>query len=288
MRLCPEWHRSSPEEPSIASRRLCICYGEPSHKKAKASVLGVQICIQNPNTSCPTLLNTLLSGFYYTYGLASTTRRFSCHLAAYGSMASGPSDLFLVACSQRSIALDPSHPALPNTLNQGMRLTGLLEALGRRRSRHGREILFRDTSANSRSCHGGFDNHGIHQVLSESVKDGAESCRNLIKKALALYGFLNRDPIIWGIQNQEFLNQVPTLLGNSEANLSCKWLSCKRFETSPKQQMRENDHIQPRLMVFNNSHAFANSGRATMLATTRTSGTMLPAMDRKVGSGGWT
>ena len=32
-----------------------------------------------------------------------------------------------------------------------------------------------------------------------------------MKKPLVLYGVLNRDPMILGIQNQGVLNQVPTL-----------------------------------------------------------------------------
>ena len=36
-------------------------------------------------------------------------------------------------------------------------------------------------------------------------------CRNLIKKPLVSYRAPNRNPVILGIQNQRFLNQVPTL-----------------------------------------------------------------------------
>ena len=41
--------------------------------------------------------------------------------------------------------------------------------------------------------------------------DVAGECRDLIKKPLVLFGALNMDPSILRIQNQAFLNQVPTL-----------------------------------------------------------------------------
>ena len=50
---------------------------------------------------------------------------------------------------------------------------------------------------------------------AQKARSFTYECRNLFKKPLVVYRVLNKDSIALGIQNQGFLNQVPSSLGSS-------------------------------------------------------------------------